>query len=95
MKTRRYLLMYDVRDPKRLARVAKAVTQLCTRVQKSIYEIDTSEQRVAVLVHDLKRIAAAEDSILLMPLCEDDWAGKKAYGKGAAITGEAKPYVIL
>jgi CRISPR-associated protein Cas2 len=95
MSKRRCLLMYDIRDPKRLVRAAKSITQVGTRVQKSLYEIDSDETVIRRLVDDLKRIGEEEDSILLIPLCEDDWADKKAYGKGAAISGEAKSYAIL
>lgn len=65
-----YLVAYDIRDPKRLRRVAKVCADYGVRVEYSVFECDLSEEQFGSLWIDLvKEIDRSEDSILAYRIC--------------------------
>ena len=65
-----YLLTYDIANPRRLAKVARAMEAVAERVQDSVFEAWLESAELEKL---LKRIAKiinpAEDSLRVYPIC--------------------------
>ena len=81
VKEKHYLIVYDIRDVKRLARVEKVCTSYAVRVQKSVYEMNATES----VLNELKRklfdvIEVERDFVLFFSVCERDWQKKEFYG---------------
>ena len=64
-----HLIAYDVRDPKRLRRVAKKLEGYGTRIQYSIFRCRLDNLALEKLHWELQQIMADEDDLLVMPLC--------------------------
>ncbi|UTC61738.1 CRISPR-associated endonuclease Cas2 [Treponema sp. OMZ 787] len=75
-----WLIAYDIRDGKRLNRVAKTVSSYGWRMQKSIFEAHADKLTILQMQSRLKQIIKDEDSILIIPVCEDDRIKRKIYG---------------
>ena len=61
---RTHLVAYDIRSPRRLARVAKALTEAGYRQQYSVFAVDFTEPARARLVARLRQlIDPAEDDL--------------------------------
>ncbi|HZU89412.1 MAG TPA: CRISPR-associated endonuclease Cas2 [Stellaceae bacterium] len=64
-----YLVAYDIRHPRRLARALKTVRAYATGGQKSVHECWLVPAELASLKRELAAIiAAAEDSVLFVRL---------------------------
>lgn len=90
-----WLVIYDIRDEKRLARIAKLMEQYGVRVQKSVFEMECDESTVAEMRKRAKEILEKEDSLISIPLCEKCWQKKKQYGVQETGVGEWQQYRIL
>ena len=87
MRTR-YLVCYDVCDPKRLRRVAKTMESFGTRIQFSVFECPLDDLRLVRLraeLHDI--LHHEEDQILFVSLGPEDSA------HGLRIDSLGKSYV--
>ena len=88
MQEERYwIIAYDIRHPRRLARVAKTVSSYAWRLQKSIFEAHVTADTMAQLEKRLNAIIRDEDSILILPICARDREKRKICG----LTGENNP----
>lgn len=65
-----YLITYDIRDEKRLRRVAKTLSGYGSRIQYSVFRCRLSERDVERLRWELYRIMDKSDDILLIGLCD-------------------------
>jgi CRISPR-associated protein Cas2 len=63
-----HLIRYDVRDPKRLRRVAKLLEGYGTRVQYSIFRCRLDHLSLEKLHWELNQIMESEDDLLVIPL---------------------------
>lgn len=70
-----HLISYDVRDPKRLRRVAKKLEGYGTRVQFSVFRCRLDRETLEKLHWELNQLMTDEDDLLVFPLCEQ-CAGK-------------------
>lgn len=70
-----YLVCYDVREEKRLRRVAKHLEGYGSRVQYSVFRCYLSDQQLQQLRWELTRKSAKEDDVLFIPLCARCVAG--------------------
>ncbi len=70
-----HLISYDVRDPKRLRKVAKMLEGYGTRIQYSVFRCRLDQIALEKLHWELNRIMDAEDDLLVIPLC-NSCAGK-------------------
>jgi len=75
-----WLIIYDVRDARRLARIARAMSQYAVRVQKSVFEMDAGEPIVRKLRSEVARLMAEEDFVVYFEICERDWQKREKYG---------------
>jgi CRISPR-associated protein Cas2 len=65
-----YLVCYDVRNPKRLRRVAKRLEGYGTRVQYSIFRCWLSAEQMQRLRWELTEACVTpEDDVMFIPLC--------------------------
>ena len=76
MKTfRRYLIIYDIADEKRLVKIAKLMQNYGVRVQKSIFEAALSKKVLKNLRLDLLQVMDLDDDgvkvFTLCPKCEN------------------------
>jgi len=69
MARRRYLVAYDIRDDRRLHRVATCLEGYGARIQYSVFICDLSDQEKIALRRDVEKIIkSAEDSVMLVDL---------------------------
>ena len=65
----RYLVSYDICDPKRLRRVAKVLEGFGTRLQYSVFECPLNDMRLAELKAELAPVLNLEqDQVLFVSL---------------------------
>lgn len=69
MARRRYLAAYDIRDDRRLRRVATCMEGYGARIQYSVFICDLSDQEKIALRRDVEKIIkSSEDSAILVDL---------------------------
>ncbi len=82
----RWLVVYDIRDPRRLAKVAAILKDFGERVQKSKFEADLDDRELADLIARLiPVISIEEDGVKLIPLCALCMEKVEVFGQGARI----------
>ena len=64
-----YLVMYDIRDPKRWRRAHKIVRGFGYRVQLSIFRFRGTRRAMEELRCELERVLAEEDDLMVIELC--------------------------
>ena len=70
---RRYIICYDITDPKRLYRTAKVCESYGYRIQFSVFESALDSMMLAKLCADLENIIHHDDDqILIIDLGRDD-----------------------
>lgn len=65
-----HLISYDVREPKRLRRVAKLLEGYGTRVQYSVFRCRLDRLALEKLRWELAKVLDPIDDLLVIPLCE-------------------------
>ena len=65
-----HLVTYDVRDPKRLRRVAKLLEGYGTRIQFSVFRCRLDRLTLEKLHWQLNQELKEEDNLLVIPLCD-------------------------
>jgi CRISPR-associated protein Cas2 len=69
MARRRYLVAYDIRDDRRLRRVAVCMEGYGTRVQYSVFVSDLSDRELILMRGDLESLMKhSEDSVMIVNL---------------------------
>ncbi len=78
---RKWVIIYDIADEQRLAKVAKTMEDYGVRVQKSVFEavadlstIQELRNKLAMIIHPEK------DSVIYFDICESDWQKQMKYG---------------
>jgi CRISPR-associated protein Cas2 len=88
--------MYDVRDDRRLHRVAKLLEGYGERVQYSVFRCRLSERTRNELLWRLDSILEEEDALLVVPLCSDCAGGIVQRGKSSRAWPVSPPeYAIV
>ncbi|MCI0335614.1 MAG: CRISPR-associated endonuclease Cas2 [Planctomycetes bacterium] len=64
-----HLVTYDVRDPKRLRKVAKKLEGYGERLQYSVFRCRLDHTTLEKLCWELTGIMEKEDDLLVMPIC--------------------------
>lgn len=84
MKEKHFLIVYDIRNTKRLAKISKCVESFAVRVQKSVFETFADDQTINHLKYRLENLMnKEEDFVLFFELCERDFQKKESFGKNA------------
>jgi CRISPR-associated protein Cas2 len=91
------LFSYDIADARRRRRMAKLMECFGTRMQRSVFQCDVTEniyERIIWIMKDI--IKPDEDSVLAYTLCENDVKKAKGYGLVPMPPDEvARSYTIL
>lgn len=66
-----HLISYDVRDAKRLRRVAKLLEGYGTRVQYSVFRCRLDTVALEKLHWELNQVMTDDDDLLVIPLCDN------------------------
>ena len=93
-----WLIVYDIRNAKRLRKVEKCMESYALRVQKSVFESNAPEESIEQLKFRLEKIIEdSEDFVLFFKVCERDWQKQEKYGVGAKQKDEIpdEGFVIL
>lgn len=90
-----FLIIYDIRNEKRLNKVSKVLLDYGIRVQRSVFEIDAEEKQLSIIRLRLKKIIESDDYIVYFRICERDWQKRQKFGVGHHLSGEGEPYEIL
>lgn len=81
MEQKHWLIVYDIRNAKRLSKVEKCMKSYAWRVQNSVFESDAPDMVILQLKRNLGRtIKAEEDFILFFEICERDWQKQEKFG---------------
>lgn len=64
------LISYDVREPRRLRKIAKLLEGDGERVQYSLFRVRAAPQRLEKLRWELSELMSDEDDLLVIPLCD-------------------------
>lgn len=64
-----HLIVYDVLDDRRLRQVHKICTAWGRAVQLSVFRVRGTARELARLQFELSQVLAAEDRLLIVPLC--------------------------
>lgn len=65
-----FLISYDIRDEKRLRKVAKTLEGYGQRIQYSLFRLHMTDRGLERLRWELSRITSDNDGILITELCE-------------------------
>ena len=96
MRSNNWLILYDIREPKRLNKVEKVVSSYGWRVQKSVFEIDAPQKSIEELKKVLSYfIDQEEDFVLFFKVCERDWQKRESYGHEQINNIQNDKYTIL
>jgi len=91
----RYLVVYDICDPRRLYRVAKILKDYGERVQKSKFEVQVDSRAFKAMYNRIgKVIDPEEDGVKYIPLCEKCQARIEIIGLGEFIDPDGEFYVL-
>jgi CRISPR-associated protein Cas2 len=94
-QTQRIVASYDIHNPKRLVRVAKAMKNYGERVLKSVFECNLSEQQFMQMKDRIDGILDhTEDSVRFYFLCGKCLRNIEHAGQGRGFV-EDKEFVIL
>ncbi len=89
MSRMRYLVSYDISNPKRLRRVARAVEGFGVRLQYSVFECPLDDLRLAKLKMELQELLNHdEDQVLFVSL------GPSANDASLVIEAMGLPYEV-
>lgn len=94
IKSDKWVVFYDIRDPKRLRKVAKIVEQYGKRVQKSVFEIIAPFDVIKRLQLRIEKVIHVQDYVLYLSICESDWQKQQKFGKGA-VSYKDESFIIL
>lgn len=88
------IVAYDIADPKRLAQIAKIMSDYGSRVQKSIFEVSLGNQAFQEMRRRVEKVIAPEvDGVKYFQLCGRCAATVEIIGKGHFIDPDQEYYI--
>jgi CRISPR-associated protein Cas2 len=91
-----WLIIYDIREPKRLTKIAKVMVNYGVRVQKSVFEAEADHRVIERLRKDVRNIIMEEeDYVVYFDVCERDWQKRMKYGPSRFEEPDEGPFRIL
>ena len=98
-RKRLYLICYDIREPKRLARVARRLSAVGNRVQYSVFAVELTQSALAQILVDLETIIETkEDDVRAYPLPERGevaMLGKQLFPEGVMLLRDGQNVLRL
>lgn len=95
MKRRWHLVAYDVRDDKRLRKVAKILQGYGLRLQYSVFRCLLSDRDAERMRWDLARVMDKKDGLLIVSLCHTCVQQLRSRSPSSAWTEEPPAYEII
>jgi len=96
MMIKHWLVIYDISNTKRLAKIAKLMEDFGIRVQKSVFEVEATDQIIKILCSKATNLMnLEEDFIVIFDICEKDWQKKVKVGPGKFEVPDEESYYIL
>lgn len=93
---KRWLILYDIRKPRRLAKVAKILQGFGLRVQKSVFEAEADQKAVAECCRRINGVIdPAVDYVLFFSICQRDWEKREKCGKNFEELPAVREYEVL
>ena len=81
-----WLIVYDIRDTKRLSKISRCVESYGWRVQKSVFESTASDETIEELKFRLEKLMnVEEDFVLFFEVCERDFQKKQIFGIASGV----------
>lgn len=91
-----YLILYDIRNEKRLTKVAKILESYSIRVQYSVFESDMPELIMKQMKSRLEKVIdTTEDFLLIFDICEKDWQKRQLFGKIVCKEEKNEKFIFL
>ena len=90
-----WLIIYDIRDPRRLQKVAKTLDGIGVRVQYSVFESTIKTAKMEKIRETIRGFIQPEDFIIYFQLCQRDWEKRQHFGSGPIAELDELPYHIL
>lgn len=91
----RYLVVYDIRDPKRLYKIAKIAQDYGLRVQKSVFEAEMTPDGLQSMKQRMKTvIEPEEDGVKIFRLCQSCTAKRTGLGLGRPALPDAAWHIF-
>ncbi len=87
----RWIILYDITEVKRLARIAKILVAKANRVQKSVFETFGGTVLVEEVRRNISTVMEEDDTVAYIPLCVEDW--EKTIRLGLAAKDHTDPAV--
>lgn len=83
MKFEHWLIMYDIKDIRRLRKVSRIAEKYGKRVQNSVFEAFVDSSIIKLLRSRINKVIdKSEDSVVYLVMCETDWNRRNKFGKG-------------
>jgi CRISPR-associated protein Cas2 len=96
MENKHWLILYDIKNEKRLVKVAKLLESYAVRVQKSVFEITAPNSIIICLKNKIEKVIELEyDFVLFFEICEKDWQKQQLYGINKNFETEDTKFKIL
>lgn len=96
MENKHWLILYDIKNEKRLVKVAKLLESYAVRVQKSVFEITAPNSIIFCLKNKIEKVIELEyDFVLFFEICEKDWQKQQLYGINKNFETEDTKFKIL
>lgn len=92
---KKWLIIYDIKNTKRLTRVMKIISEYATKVQLSVYELEDTVDivnRIKKRVDDV--IDSSQDFVAYFNICESDWEKIEKYGRIDGLKSQKEYYIV-
>ena len=91
----KWLIIYDIKDAKRLSKIAKLMLNYSIRVQKSVFEAIADYSVIEELRIQVRSVIEPEDYVVYFKICDSDWQKREKFGVGSKIELEQNEFRIL
>ncbi|MCS6964474.1 MAG: CRISPR-associated endonuclease Cas2 [Thermoflexus sp.] len=88
------VIAYDVPDNLRRLRLARILLGALDRVQKSVFEGEVEEGRIARIEERIRRVVRPEDSVRIYILCAACQRRIRGIGQGASVREPVDFWVV-
>lgn len=92
---KKWLIIYDIKNEKRLNKIAKIMNEYGERVQKSVFECEANDKALERIRMRVNKIITEEDYIVYFDICETDWQKRMKYGPKVNVDIEEKSFYII
>jgi len=92
---KKWLIIYDIKNEKRLNKVAKIINEYGERVQKSVFECEANDKVIERIRTRVNKVIEQEDYIVYFEICESDWQKRMKYGPKVNVDVEEKSFYIV